>query len=159
MLRQIYMVEVFFTTKDPQKCLTECRRVLHPDCGVVAVSSWEETEWLKIMKPLQTISPDIKPPSMRDNWDSAPGLKGELEKAGFRAVEVHRVPTEVAFDSYAGFVEVLLEKMPHVVALTRDFSEEQRESLKGMMMDDMRELCPTEPGVLKGVALVAIGQK
>ncbi|KAI9037316.1 class I SAM-dependent methyltransferase [Aspergillus affinis] len=149
---------VFFTTKDPQKCLSECQRVLRPD-GVVAVSSWEETEWLKIMKPLKQIDPGISPPSMRQGWETVLGLHGQLEQARFRRVEVYQVPTEVAFESYSTFVELLLTKMPHMVTLIRNFSDEQREQLRELMIDEMRRLSLAEPGALKGVALIAIGQK
>lgn len=131
---------------------------MRPD-GVVAVSSWEETEWLKIMKPLRQIDPGINPPSIRQGWETVLGLHGQLKQAGFRRVKVYQVPTGVAFESYNTFVELLLTKMPHMVALTRNLSDEQRERLRRLMIDEMRRLSPAEPGALKGVALVAIGQK
>jgi hypothetical protein len=111
------------------------------------------------MKPLQKIDPNIKPPSTRADWASATELKARLEEAGFREIEVHEVVAEVNFQSHSTFVDILLTKMPHLVALTREFSEERAEHLRNLMIEETRKFSPTQPGVLKGTALIALGRK
>ena len=145
-------------TKSPQKCLSETIRILKPR-GVLGVASWAETQWLGIMKPLQQIKPDLKPPAGPKEWATAAGLPEELRKAGFQDVQAHEVAVEIAFESHDVFVDVLLTKMPPLVALTKDFSAAQKAELRGLMVEEIRGLCPTEPGTLKGVALVAVGRK
>ncbi|KAI1085703.1 S-adenosyl-L-methionine-dependent methyltransferase [Whalleya microplaca] len=149
---------VFFNIKDPQKALAESKRVLQPG-GILAASSWAETDWLKILKAISKLNPALKPPSIGEDWGTAPSVKAQFETAGYRDVEVHEVPVDIPFKSYASFVEVMLTRVTQMVAASRGLSEEQRGKLKDLMIDEMRALCPTEPGVLKGVSLVAIGSK
>ncbi|KAK6079475.1 nucleoside-diphosphate-sugar epimerase [Seiridium cupressi] len=143
---------VLYSTKDPQKCLAESKRVLQPD-GVLAVSTWHDIQWLKVQRPLHKLRPDVKALCLPEGWDTESALKKELEKAGFRDVETHLVPVEVAYQTYDVLAEVLTTRVPHIVARTSDFTDEERETLKKMIVEETRALCPTEPGALKGFAI------
>jgi ubiquinone/menaquinone biosynthesis C-methylase UbiE len=103
---------VYFMTPDPQKCLAESKRVLK-DGGVLACSSWHDSEWLQLMNLLPKVRPDKKMPEIPENWKNAGPMKAELEKAGFRDVEAHEVHVEMTVDKMEPFVDFVLEKMPH----------------------------------------------
>ncbi|KAJ5201345.1 uncharacterized protein N7498_006008 [Penicillium cinerascens] len=148
----------FFNAKSPLKALTEARRVLQPG-GVLAASSWAETDWLKILRAITKIDPSRSPPSIPDDWAKAPKLKEQLKTAGYLNVEVYEVPVDIPFRSYESFVEVMMTRVTQMMNASQDLSEEQKAKLKILMTDEMRSLCPTEPGVLKAVSLVAVGIK
>ncbi|KAI0203496.1 S-adenosyl-L-methionine-dependent methyltransferase [Astrocystis sublimbata] len=149
---------VFYSTNDPQKCLAESKRVLQPE-GVLAVSTWHDIQWLKVQRPLNKLRPDVKAPSLPEGWDTAASLQKQLEKAGFRDVETHEVPVEVAYQTYDVLVQVLTTRVPHIVARTSDFTDAERATLKEMMIGETKALCSTEPGALKGFAIVGLGRK
>ena len=149
---------VYFMTPDPQKCLSETRRVLK-DGGVLACSSWKSTQWLDIMDVTLTMAPDIPWPRVPEEWSSESAMKQELETGGFRDVEAHEVPVTMTFDTHEAFNELLLCRMPHMVAATKDFTPEQMVELKKRTMDEAKRLAPSPPYSLSGRALVAVGRK
>lgn len=148
----------FFNAKSPLKALTEARRVLQPG-GVLAASSWAETDWLKILRTITKIDPARSPPSIPDDWAKAPNLKVQLKTAGYRDVEVYEVPVDIPFRSYESFIAVMMTRVTQMMNASQDLSEEQMAKLKILMTEEMRSLCPTEPGVLKAVSLLAVGVK
>ncbi|KAL8365080.1 hypothetical protein RB595_004072 [Gaeumannomyces hyphopodioides] len=152
------MTKVYHMTKSPQKCLSETLRVLKSG-GVLGVVSWGDIQWLTIMNPIQQIDPDLRPPASPKEWGSAAGLSRELEKVKFQEVEAHETSVELPFRSHALMVDILLTKMPPLVALTKGFDKEQVERLRGLMIGEIKRLCPSEPGALKGVAIIAVGRK
>ncbi|KIM94020.1 hypothetical protein OIDMADRAFT_60860 [Oidiodendron maius Zn] len=144
-------------TLDPQKCLAECRRILQPK-GVLAVSAWEGNDWVDMMKVIPTIKPELKH-AISAKWTDASAMMIDLEQAGFQEVEVQRVPVQVVFESHDLFVDTLLTYQPRMVALLREFSEEQKITLKELLMGAMKGYCPREPGALNGVVLVGTCRK
>ena len=46
-----------------------------------------------------------------------------------------------------------------VVMLQQDFTDDERTRLRQLTIDEAKKLSPTDPAVLTGVALVAIGKK
>jgi ubiquinone/menaquinone biosynthesis C-methylase UbiE len=149
---------VYFMTPDPQKCLTESRRVLK-DGGVLACSSWHDSQWLQLMNLLPKVRPDKEMPTIPKAWKDAAPMKAELEKAGFRDVEAHEVHVEMTVDKMEAFVDFMLHKMPHMVMLTKDFTSDEEEQLRKLVLQEGRKLCPEDPGILTGVSLVAVGTK
>lgn len=149
---------VYFITPDPRECLRESRRVLC-DGGAVACSSWESTQWMELMKLVSRVREGKVLPTLPERWSDAALLKGELEAVGFRDVKCERVEAEMRFATHEGLVEVLVEKLPHMVALTQDMSREEVGELKELMVREARNLDPNAPGLLRGVALVASGRK
>ena len=144
-------------TADPQKCLSESRRVLK-DGGVLACSSWQESDWMTMMQLVPQVRPDKKNYEMPKEWMDKDSMKAELEKAGFRDVESYQVTTTMKYEKLESLVEVF-SKVPHVQALTVDFSDEEKSKLKTLMMEEGRKRCSTEPGELSGVSLLAVGVK
>ncbi|KAK4545679.1 hypothetical protein LTR36_002633 [Oleoguttula mirabilis] len=149
---------VYFMTPDPRKCLSESRRVLK-EGGVLSLSSWEGSQWMELLKLVAKVWPDKQLPTLPEEWSSTTAVEGELKKAGFRDVESYRVPVEMSFESQESIVEFLVTKLPHVVAMSKDKSEEDVARLKRVMVDEAKKMCPAAPGKLDGVAIVGIGRK
>jgi ubiquinone/menaquinone biosynthesis C-methylase UbiE len=105
-------LQVYFMTPDPQKCLSESKRVLR-DGGVLTCSSWHGSQWIDLMNLLPKIRPDKQLPVIPENWKNAEPMKLELEKAGFKDVESQEVLVEMEIDSLEVFVDFILDKMPH----------------------------------------------
>ena len=149
---------VYFMTADPQKCLTESKRVL-TDGGVLTCSSWKGSQWLDIMNLLKQVRPDKIVPEIPPGWKEVEPLRAELEKAGFREVESFEVETKMEFERMEPFVDFMLTKMPHMQMLTKDMSEEEMARVKQLMVDEGMKMSPSEPGILTGTALIAVGRK
>nr|POF12805.1 benzoate 4-monooxygenase [Quercus suber] len=149
---------VYFLTPDPRKCLEESRRVLAID-GVVSCSAWESSQWLDLMHLITRVRGDKRVPPLPEIWSDAGRLGAELREVGFRDVRAERVDAQMRFESHEACVELLVSKLPHMVALTEDMSDQEVAELKALMVAHMKELEPNAPGVLKGVALVASGKK
>ena len=145
-------------TPDPQKCLSESRRVL-VDGGVLTCSSWEGSQWLDLMNLVPKIRPDKTMPELPKEWMNVEAMKKELEKGGFRDVESTKVQTSMKFETMDSLTDFMLTKMPHMIHLTKDFSEDDSRRLKELCIAEGKKLCSTEPGELQGVALVAVGRK
>jgi ubiquinone/menaquinone biosynthesis C-methylase UbiE len=149
---------VYFMTPDPQKCLSESLRILQPG-GVLAVSSWEGSEWLDIMKTLKLVRPDKVLPGLPENWSRVDLMKAELETAGFIDARTERVPVTMRFEDRDSFIDMLLTKMPHMVDMLQDMSTEEIAKLREVATDLSKKLSPESPGILKGMALLAVGRK
>ncbi|KAI0836428.1 S-adenosyl-L-methionine-dependent methyltransferase [Hypoxylon sp. FL0890] len=149
---------VFHMTHNPQKCLSEARRVLKSG-GVLGVASWKETQWLDAMKPIKKLKPELSPPTGSGQFASPSGLSLELKRAGFSKVELQEIDVELPFESHALFIDMLLTRMPPLVAIMKGFSTQQKEDLRYLMTNEIQKLCPQEPGFLKGIALVAISTR
>ncbi|KAI7531346.1 hypothetical protein KC331_g14165 [Hortaea werneckii] len=149
---------VYFMTPEPQKCLSESRRVLRDD-GVLSLSSWEDNQWMKIMGDVVKVRPDKQLPEVPAEWRSESGVGDELMKAGFRDIETHRVTVHMDFDNHEGFVEFLVTKLPHMVHLTSDMPDEENKTMKALMVETLKSMCPSAPGQLEGVSIVGLGRK
>lgn len=150
---------VYFMTPDPQKCLSESLRLLKPG-GVLAASSWEGNQWMDIISyAFAQVRPEKQMPSLPAQWSDAELLRQEFEKAGFKDVQSERVPVGMRFQRHEVLVEWLLTKMPFVVALTRDMSEEEMGRLRVEAVRKCEEFCSSEPGELRGMSLLAVGRK
>ena len=149
---------VYFMTPDPKKCLSETMRVLK-DGGVLVCSSWEGSQWMDLMFYPAKIRPDIKMPAMPVEWVTADAVRTELEKAGFRDVHSRRVPTEMGYESHEALADLLMKRMPHMIALLADWSASELAKLKTLIIEGVRGMCSEEPGVLNGMAIVAAGRK
>jgi hypothetical protein len=53
----------------------------------------------------------------------------------------------------------MMTRVTQMMTAGHDLDERQKTLLRGLMIEEMRGLCPTEPGVLKAVSLVAVGLK
>ena len=145
-------------TGNHQKCLSETIRVLKPG-GVVGITSWKEIEWLLAMRPITKIKPELSPPWGAPEFTSIAALSAELEKHGFSDVGVREVPIELPFETHAQFVNLMCTKLPPLVAMLETLSDEQRETFRSAMQEEVASFCPQEPGAMKGIALAAVGRK
>ena len=145
-------------TGNHQKCLSETIRVLKPG-GVLGITSWKEIQWLLAMKPITKIKPELTPPWGAPEFTSTSALTAELEKHGFSDVSVREVPIEFPFETHAQFVNLMCTELPPLVAMLENLTDEQRETFRSAMKDEVAKFCPQEPGAMKGVALVAVGRK
>jgi hypothetical protein len=146
-------------TSDPQKCLSESLRVLKAG-GVLTASSWDgEMQWLQLMRLATKIRPDKEFPSFPKAWTSTSGMRSELEKAGFRDVDVVEVTTQWPFESYEAMTDNVMTKTPQMLALLKDFSDSEREELAALVIKEGKKMAPTKPYALKGVSVVAFGRK
>lgn len=149
---------VFLITSDPMACLTESRRVLK-DHGVLACSSWKYSKWMDLMADITHFRPNVEIFDFPVEWKSTEGLKGEMEKAGFRDVEAQYVEVELTFDTRENLVDMMMNKMPHIITMISDFSPEERQALQQRMMEHVNKMTTEEPGSLSGMASVAFGRK
>lgn len=149
---------VYFMTSSPQKCLAESFRVLKTG-GVLTCSSWEDSQWMQLMKLVYEVRPDAPVMKIPEEWQSTRGLETELEQAGFSAVETVQVEVEMHFDSYDALLDLLTMKLPHMVKTLSTWSQHEVAKLRNIMEGRLREFCPTAPGKMTGVALVAVGRK
>ena len=149
---------VYFMTPDPQKCLSESLRILQPG-GVLALSSWEGNQWMDIMKVIGDVRPDKVLPELPKAWSNVDLLKAELETAGFKDVTSERVAVTMQFENRDSFVDMLVTKMPHMVAMTKDMSAEDVQRLRELSIAKCEEMSSEEPGELHGTVLIAVGKK
>lgn len=149
---------VYFMTSDPQRCLTESKRVLK-ERGVLTCSSWAGSQWLDLMNLLKQVRPDKTMPEIPAAWQAVGPLKAEMESAGFWEVEVCEVETKMDFERLETFVDFLSNKMPHMQMLTKDMTEEEMGRYRKLMIEEGRKMCSSDPGTLVGTALVAVGRK
>ncbi|KAK3675468.1 hypothetical protein LTR78_004551 [Recurvomyces mirabilis] len=149
---------VYFMTPDPQKSLSESLRVLSPS-GVLALSAWKSSQWLDLMNLLTEVRPDKILPTLPEAWTSTGGIEGEMRKAGFKDIETYEVVVDMPYQSYDSFADFMITKMPHIIALSKDMSKEEMAKYKDLFIEKMKGMCATEPGVLHGMSLVALGRK
>lgn len=112
---------VYFMTSDPQKCLSESKRVLAKD-GVLGCSSWKGSQWLEVMRLVEEIRPEKKLMEIPKPWMSAEGVKGELEKAGFREADGFEVEVEMTLEEYQPFLDLMTSKVSaeiHILIVIR----------------------------------------
>ncbi|GIC90509.1 uncharacterized protein Aud_006943 [Aspergillus udagawae] len=102
----------------PPKSALESLRVLQPG-GVLAASSWAETDWLKILRTITKIDPARSPPSIPEDWAKAGNVAAQLEIAGYCDVEVHEVPVDIPFRSYASFVDVMMTRVTQMMTASQ----------------------------------------
>lgn len=128
-------------TPDPQKCLSESKRVLK-DGGVLTCSSWHGSQWIDLMTLTTKIRPDKVLPEIPENWKNAEPMRRELEQAGFKDADSQEVHVEMTIDSLDVFIDFILDKMPHMVMLLKDFSNDEKARLRKLMFDEGRKMCP-----------------
>lgn len=143
---------------EPQKCLSESWRVLK-EGGVLTCSGWQHSQWDDLLRLVSMVRPDKVLPAMRRGWESAAAMKGELETAGFLDVEAFEVPTQRDYEKAQPFVEFMVRKLPFMKPIIKDMTEDEVERLIALMVQEIRNFCPVEPGWLEGTTLVAVGRK
>ncbi len=128
-------------TSNHQKWLSGTIRVLKPG-GVVGITSWRVIEWLLGMKPITKIKPELSPPWDAPEFTSISALPAELENNGFTDVNVREILVEQPFETHAQFVNLMCTKLAPLVAMLETLSDEQRESFRSAMKEEVARFCP-----------------
>ncbi|OBT63571.1 hypothetical protein VE03_07004 [Pseudogymnoascus sp. 23342-1-I1] len=95
---------MLFMIPQPRTALKKIRRVLTDENGggAFSMSSWLEldSEWYHIMTLTNQFRPERPSLKMPQEWLAVDGIRGELEGAGFRDVDVYSVKTYLPFEGY-----------------------------------------------------------
>lgn len=149
---------VYFMTPDPQACLSESYRMLKPD-GVLGLSSWEDSEWLGLMRTLTSVFPDRAIPSLPEEWTSTDAVKREMEKAGFVHVKSTPLTVYMGYESHQEIVRFFLNNIPPMVAAMKGLSDAEIKQVEVAMVKQCKVINLNEPGRFSGQAIIAVGTK
>lgn len=148
---------MYMLVPEPDKAIRATYRVLKPN-GVLALSCWMNSDWMEVMRIVTDRRPDIKP-IVSDEWMTLEGVRGVLERHGFKDVETVPVSTHMDFEKHELMVDFCLDKMPHILAIAKNFSKEERAEVRELMIERMKGFQPEAPGTLSGIAIVAVGRR
>src|ERR1700709_324795 len=127
--------------------------------AVSALSSWEGNEWMDLLSSLFKVRPDKQVPKMPAEWGTIEGIRGQLEAAGFRDIDVHPSETFWPFDNYEETVHYLLAQLPIMRKLTADVTQGELEDVHKLMVEDLKARHPSLPSRMRGTAIVGVGRK
>lgn len=152
---------VLFMVPEARAALKEIRRTLTDENGggFFAQSSWKTTEWADLMGFVDKVRTDKAVPQLPKTWATVEGVRGELEAAGFRDVEVLEVEAHLPYDDPDEVARFFLTQIPLMKRLTADMTGEELEKTRDLMVEDILSRHPEVPGKLVGTALVGIGRK
>ncbi|ELR05987.1 hypothetical protein GMDG_01948 [Pseudogymnoascus destructans 20631-21] len=135
---------VLFMVPQPRTALKEIRRVLTAENGgdAFSMSSWLEldSEWYHIMTLTNQFRPERPSVKMPQEWLTIDGIRGDLEGAGFRDVDVYPLKTYLPFEGYEQLAEELKE-------------------LRRQIIEYVKSRHPTVPSKLEGTAIIAVCRK
>lgn len=154
---------MLFMVPQPRTVLKEVRRVLTDENGggAFSMSSWLEldSEWYHIMTLTNQFRPQRPSVKMPQEWLTIDGIRGELEGAGFRDVDVYPVKTYLPFEGYEQLADFMMYTFPNMDRMTAGFSEEELAELRRQIIDYVKSLHPTAPSKLEGTAIIAVCRK
>ena len=153
---------VYFMVDDPQKALSESRRILTSEYGggVLSLSSWKDNEWVELMRnSLAETKPGNKFPEIPEAWKSVDGVKGEMDAAGFKDVDVREVETYMHYEDAKTTCRMLATKMPIVAGLMKQWSKEDVEAYIDNMTKELVGMYGEKNGTMKGTVVVGLGRK
>lgn len=149
---------LYMLLADPPKALLASHRVLRTG-GVLALSCWKTSQWMEVSQLINDLIPPEKALELPPTWTSTEGVIGELEVAGFRDIGAEYIDTAMPFERHDRMIEMFMTKIPPMVNALKNCSEEEKIRLKQNMTDRLWELCPEEPGIMTGTAIIAWGTK
>ncbi|KIM95673.1 hypothetical protein OIDMADRAFT_59456 [Oidiodendron maius Zn] len=152
---------VLFMVPQARVALDEIRRVLTNENGggIVALSSWQGSEWMELIGFVTKVRPEKSAPKMPPTWATLEGIRGELEATGFRDIEVHTVEAFMPFNNYDEIARFILTQFPGMNKMTSDMSREELEKVRNLMVEFIKSRHPVAPGRLTGTAIVGVGRK
>ncbi|KAL1892852.1 hypothetical protein Sste5346_006744 [Sporothrix stenoceras] len=152
---------VLFMVPQSGAALGEIHRILTSENGggFFAQSSWQTTEWADLMGFVSKVRPEKAVPQLPKTWATVEGVKGELEAAGFRDVDVISVEAYMPYEDPDEVARFLLTQIPLMKRLTSDMTGEELEKTRDLMVEEIKAKHPETPGRLVGTALVGIGRK
>lgn len=154
---------VLFLVPQPRTALKEIRRVLTDENGggAFSMSSWLnlDSEWYHIMTLTSQFRPERPSMKMPQEWLTIDGVRGELEGAGFRDVDVYPVKTYLPFEGYEQLADFMMYGFPNMDRMTAGFTAEEIAELKRQTIEYVKSRHPTAPSKLEGTAIVAVCRK
>ncbi|KFY06824.1 hypothetical protein V492_07715 [Pseudogymnoascus sp. VKM F-4246] len=154
---------VLFMVPQPRTALKEIRRVLTDENGggAFAMSSWLEldSEWYHIMTLTNQFRPERPSVKMPQEWLTIDGIRGELQEAGFRDVDVYPLKTYLPFEGYEELADFMMYTFPNMDRMTAGFSEEELGELRRQIIEYVKSRHPTAPSKLEGTAIIAVCRK
>lgn len=152
---------VLFMVPEPRTALKEIFRVLTDQNGggVLALSSWQGSEWMELLSFPSKVRPEKSVPKMPPGWGSVEAVRGELEATGFRDTDVHTVDTYMPFDDYDEIARFVLTQFPGMSKMTEDLTSEEMEKVLNMAVEYLKTNHPSVPSRMKGTAIVGIARK
>lgn len=149
---------LYFLLPDPQKALQETYRILCHG-GVIATSNGKQSQHIDALnKAVEKVKPGTNLGLLSGVWTSEEGVKGELTAAGFVEAKTYLIESEVSYQNHQQFGEMLLQ-MPVMKQAIDGMSEDEKQRLPGVVVEDLRKINPTQPGTLSGTAIIAISRK
>jgi ubiquinone/menaquinone biosynthesis C-methylase UbiE len=143
------------------EAMKDIRRVLtdHNGGGVFTLSTWQDSEWFDLIALVAKVRPAKAVPLIPLTWSTVEGVRGELEAAGFRDVEVHTMVSYWPFDDYEELVQLITTQLPAVRSMTSDMSSDELRQVQDLMVEHMKAKHPTAPSRLAGTAIIGFGRK
>ncbi|ETS84455.1 hypothetical protein PFICI_02480 [Pestalotiopsis fici W106-1] len=149
---------VLFLVPDPAKAIDAMKRVVAPG-GVVAMSSLQSSEWVRLsMYPLK-VRPDLKMDIPTNGCSSAEDVTRRLTMAGFKDIEVVEIENYLAFDDYDVICRFLLTKLPMAARIIAQMTNEEVLKTQELMMADLKVWHPILPAKMVGKVNVAYCRK
>ncbi|EEH19562.1 hypothetical protein PABG_01881 [Paracoccidioides brasiliensis Pb03] len=153
---------VYSGIPDSAKAIKEAHRILQ-DGGIVALTNMRDAEWLDLLQVVKEIRQDLPETptaeSFAPTWFEDAGTKAHLENAGFRDVEIRRIPIHYGAKSYQDLRGKLFDTVPFMPKWLKQMSEEEIERAKDLLVERVSKVHTSEPIALFGTATLAIGRK
>ncbi|GAB1319229.1 Methyltransferase type 11 domain-containing protein [Madurella fahalii] len=147
-----------FLVPEPEKALQAMKRVLKPG-GVLALSAWQESEWMDFMYYPKKVRPDLVMPVPPADWTMPESVRTKLEQAGFKYIEVIQTEGYMPFEDYAEICRFMLTKMPLAARAVTQMTDEEVLRTHELMVKDIKARHPTVPAKMVGKATIAYCRK
>jgi ubiquinone/menaquinone biosynthesis C-methylase UbiE len=149
---------VLFLVPEPAKAIAAMKRAMVPG-GVLALSSMQSSEWVKLSSYPLKVRPDLAMPVPTNGCSSAEDVTRQLLDAGFRDIEVLPIESYMAFDDYDTVCRFILTKLPMAARALSQMTNEEVLKTHELMMADLKTWYPTLPAKLVGNVSVAYCRK
>ena len=151
---------MLFTVPQPQVALKEALQVLTTEHGggVLAATTWEGSEWMRLMDAMTMIRPDLKVWELPRAWRSTEGVRGEFQAAGFRDVDVRSMQTYMPFEDHTKQVNIFMS-MPLMTGLIEQMTLKEKDRSRVLMVQQMKVMYPQAPSRMAGTAIIGVGRK
>ncbi|MDH5444249.1 MAG: class I SAM-dependent methyltransferase [Gammaproteobacteria bacterium] len=148
---------------DRAKAYAEIRRTLKPG-GKAVISCWapvsESNGFQLVFGTLRQINPNIPAPQTDiESLENPEFFRNELEQAGFRDVEIHRVTGEIPFTNVKDFWNDMVQANAPIAMYKNSMSDEAWQEKNQIALNYLKEQTATKPEALQAHAWLGIGKK
>ncbi|KAH7303229.1 S-adenosyl-L-methionine-dependent methyltransferase [Stachybotrys elegans] len=149
---------VLFLVPEPAKAISAMKRVMAPG-GVLAVSSLQTSEWMKLSMYPSKIRPDLAVSGPGNGCSSAEDVTNHLKNSGFKDIEVIQIENYMEFNEYDSLCRFLLTKLPMTARIIAQMTNEEVLKTHALMVEDVKSWYPTLPARLVGKVNIAYCRK